>query len=963
MRDGRIIRTAPPRADNERVTRAAATAPRGPARAEPRTIGTGGARGVLQREIRLLGALLGQVIVEQAGESTYTIVESTRQRAIAARRGGGEARLELDVATLDRVTLEAVVRAFGLYFQLVNLAERRDRVRLRARRARATRGTSEGSALRSAFRAHGGATEARAVLDRLSIELVLTAHPTEARRRTVLLALGRVARLLERFDDRRLTPSDDRELRRHLREEITVLWQTAEIRRGAPTPLDEVRTAMAFFDETLYRLAPRLYRATSEALPGRRAGRRDPDVSPPPAPAFLRFGSWIGGDRDGHPDVTAEITEAAMAIQADHVLRGHEAVARRLAQTLAAKVRGPRVPAALQHRLDRDAEALPDLDRSVHERFPDEPFRQRLSFIAERLRRTRTRLTERRGPIAGGYGSAQELLDELAELQVGLVAVGLSRPAWGEVQDLRWQVETFGFHLASLEVRQHAAVHRRRLAAAASQAAPGAATGATPAAATEPGDGRDVDATFRAIRRVQARFGEGALRRYVVSFTEGPDDVTAVLDLAARTGDGSASGARRAAGDSPEPGAPLALDVVPLFESSSALTAAGPILDALLGDARYREHLRSRGDRQEVMLGYSDSNKESGFLTANWLLHNAQAALVEVASRHGIELTLFHGRGGAIGRGGGELERALAGQPPGSIDLRLKVTEQGEVVAARYGDPDIALQHLETITAATIAASAPSHAITLAASIDSGAPVADELSRLAAAAYRSLVHEDPGFAGFFGRMTPIDEIAGLRLGSRPAARARPGDEAPSLDRLRAIPWVFAWSQARVGLPGWYGVGTAIEGWEQAHGEDGRRRLRDLYRSWPFMGAVLDHASMAIARSDLPLARGYASLADQPGDAERWRAIEEEHRRTSAALGRITGEGEREGGDRQGPAGIAPSAGPRAPYVDTLSVAQLEVLRELRRAALDGRSPSEVELLRGLIRLTISGLAAALQGTG
>ena len=906
----------------------ASPARRHPTRAEPRTIGTAGARGVLQREVRLLGALLGQVIVEQAGPEAFELVESTRHRAIAARRSGAGARVELDVAALDPTTLEAVVRSFGLYFQLVNLAEGRERVRVRARRARATRGASEGRAIRDALKTATRRQDVEAVLGRLSVALVLTAHPTEARRRTVLLALRRIGRLMEQVDDPRLTPSADRELRRRVREEITVLWQTAEIRRGAPGPLDEVRTAMVVFDETLYRLMPRVYRAVENAAaPSSGKDRRERDLHPPMTPAFLRFGSWIGGDRDGHPDVTADVTEAAIRIQADHVLRGHEAVATRLAQTLSAKVRGARVPEPIGRRLSLDAEVFPDLDRSVRERFPDEPFRQVFAFMAERLRRTRSYLTERRGPVIGAYADVEHLVSQLAEIQDGLVDVGLARSAWGEVQDFRWQVQTFGFHLAGLEVRQHASVHARR------RSGEGGYPGRL--------DDSEVDEVFRAIGRIQERFGQEALSRYVVSFAEGAADVLTVIGLAADA----------AAGEPP------VLDVVPLFESSAALSAAGPILDEALKDASYRAHLRTRNDRQEVMLGYSDSNKESGFLAANWLLHKAQASLVQVARDHGVELTLFHGRGGAIGRGGGALERALLGQPPGSIELRLKVTEQGEVVAARYSDPEIALEHLESVTGATIAASSATHGGALQAAISEGEEIVEELATTAGAAYRALVTDDPEFAGFFERMTPIDEISSLRLGSRPASRDAGRREAtrPTLASLRAIPWVFAWSQARVELPGWFGVGTALETWEREHGDGGLQRLKALYRTWPFLSALLDHASVALTRSDLAIARGYAALATAPGDADRWAAIESEHARTVGVLGRVIGD------DR--PGGKGPSGGLRAPYVDTLSVAQLRLLAELRRREAEDPAHPDVDHLRWLVRLTINGLSAALQGTG
>jgi phosphoenolpyruvate carboxylase len=895
--------------------------PRDPSRAEPRSIGTFGTHDVLAREVRLLGAMLGEVIVEQAGQDVFDLVETTRQRAIAARRSGGEARVAFDVLPVDAETLEGVVRAFGLYFQLVNLAEARDRVRSAARRARSTSGESEGAKLRAALRRMGDL----AALERLRVSPVLTAHPTEARRRTLLVALRRVAGLLAQADDPRLTPAADRELRRQLREEIAVLWRTAELRRRVPRPIDEVRTAMVVFDETLYRVAPRHYRMIGSVLAGRRAPRLR-DLQPPVVPPFLHFGSWIGGDRDGHPAVTAEVTAETIRIHADHVLRGHEAVATRLSQTLAAKIREPDVPPALASRLAADAEMFPDLGRSLLGRFPDEPFRQRLGFIAQRLRRTRARLV---GPTPGSvnattaYPSADALLAELRELQGALVAANLSRSAWGDVQDFVWQVETFGFHLANLEVRQHAGVHRRAL-----DAAPGMAE-------TEPPGRSEVLETFRTIGRVQEVFGPDAISRYIISFTVSPTDVTNVLDLA------------REAGWGPEP----ALDVVPLLESSEALLGAGALLEALFADPTYRAHLGRRGDRQEVMLGYSDSNKESGYVAANWMLHQAQAALVDVAGRHGIELTLFHGRGGAIGRGGGQVERAVAAQPAGSVDGRLKLTEQGEVVWTRYGDPDLALQHLEVLTAAAVESLVPPDPA-IAHDPAAGTAALDALAATARDAYRSLVYDDPDFGGFFARMTPIREISGLQLGSRPSRRTVAADQRVAINDLRAIPWVFSWSQARVELPGWFGLGTALEAFTARPG--GGERLSTLYASWPFFRSLIDHARLAVGRADMALARGYASLATAPGDAQRWARIEDEFERTKAALDRLP-EGD--------PAASGQSTGLRAPYVDTLSVVQLEVLRVLReREALDP-GDSTLPVLRSLVGLTISGLSAALQGTG
>ncbi|MEZ0239966.1 MAG: phosphoenolpyruvate carboxylase, partial [Chloroflexota bacterium] len=648
-------------------------------RAEPTGIGSAGARDQLAAEVRLLGSLLGQIIAEQAGVELFELVERVRKRMIALRRRDDpieRERLADELGALDLDAAEAVIKAFSLYFQLVNLAEERHRVRTLRRRARAARNgvldDSVAEAVGTLRRLGRSERELDALVGRLQISPVLTAHPTEARRRTVLVALRRTAALLERLDDPRLAPSEDRDIRRRLREEITILWRTADLRIVVPTPLDEVRTAMAIFDATLFSVVPQVYRAVDGALD--RARPRSGGLAgdsgmtgtrPPRVPAFLRWGSWIGGDRDGNPFVTAAVTEETLRIQTDHVLRGYEAVATRLMQTVAPALGGDdaggplagSLDPALIARLAEDARLLPDTERQLQGRFPDEPYRQRFGFIAERLRRTRELLTadgsrplEASGADPAAYPAAEDLDAELAEIQAGLVADRLDRIAWGEVQAFRWQLGTFGFHLASLEVRQHATVHRAARVAIAGGAEPTA----TVAADVSLGE---VLETFRTVRAIQARYGEPAAHRVVVSFTASPTDAIDVLELA-----------RAASPDAPE--AANAIDVVPLFESADALTSAGRILDGLLADPGYRDHLRARRDRQEVMLGYSDSNKESGFLAAAWMLHQAQASLSETARRHGIELTLFHGRGGAIGRGGGPTNRAILGQAPGSIDGR-----------------------------------------------------------------------------------------------------------------------------------------------------------------------------------------------------------------------------------------------------------------------------------------------------
>jgi phosphoenolpyruvate carboxylase len=900
--------------------RPTSTRPNAAVRAEPRAVGTSGARDPLAREVKLLGALLGQVIVEQEGNAALSLVERVRKATIALRRAGpgagaaGRRRLTTDLADVSLHDAEVLIRAFSLYFWLTNLAEEKQRVRSLRQRARRDPGAaideSAAAAIATLRRSGARHDDVLRLMARLQVAPVLTAHPTEARRRTLIVALRRVYRLLDRFDDSRLTPDEDADIRQRLREEISLLWHIAPVRTIAPGPLDEVRSAMALFDESLFVVVPRLYRAVGRAV----AGGADAVA----VPAFLIFGSWIGGDRDGNPRVTAQVSLDTMAIQFDHVLRGYEQVCRRLSQTVTVRAAANEAIAA---RLAADVRALPEIAREQEARFPDEPFRRRFAYVAERLRRSRADAGE------GGYPDAAAFADELAEIDAALRQMGLARVADGELRDLRWQLETFGFHGLSLEVRQHSAVHEACLSARddSAEAAPGVSVA-------------EVRDMFRAIAEIQSRYGEAACQRYVISFTRSATDVRNVLRLA-----------REGWGD----GRPPALDVVPLFESADALDGCAAIVYELLSDRDYRAHLATRGNRQEVMLGYSDSTKESGSLASAWMLFRAQQALVEAARRHDIELTLFHGRGGAIGRGGGPMTRAILAQAAGSVDSRLKLTEQGEVMVERYVNPQIALRHLEQLTYAAVVASAPGdeappHAANLAA--------IDELAAHARATYRALVWEDPDFEAFFAQATPVSELSSLAIGSRPAARGRSAASGPKLESLRAIPWVFAWSQSRANLPGWYGTGSALRAYISAHGREGLPDLQRLYREWPFFATVLDTTEMVLAKADMSVAARYASLASGSRAETIWELIRTEFELTVQTIKDITG---RERLLDNMPV-LQRSIDLRNPYVDSLSELQVLLLGRLR--ALPADDPQRAELLR-LVHLTVSGVAAGLQSTG
>ena len=898
----------------------------------------------LRRDVRLLGRLLGQVLEEAGGPSLLADVERLRRATIALRTADGgrrQARAQVAelVAGFDLDRAELVARAFTVYFQLVNLAEEQHRVRtLRERR-------QDGGPVRESFAAAvtevkeaAGADGLAALLERLEVAPVLTAHPTEARRRAVVDALRRIAAELLRLDAPRLPSDDQATAVRRLLEEITGLWRTAQLRRDRPSPLDEVRSVMAVFDATLFRLVPATYRALEQALAGDAAG-----TGPPPFRPYLRWGSWVGGDRDGNPNVTAETTRTAMAIQADHVLRGLEAVTRRVGRALTVSAAdtppSPELVASLEH----DRAAFPRRAAAIATRWPDEPYLQKLLLAAERLAVTRAALVGgHEGEAPAAYRDPGEFLDDVRLVQASLAAAGAARLAYGELQHLAWQAETFGFHLASLEVRQHAAVH----AAALAELAPGAAGDAaaldrlaTEGWAGEPasvsGPTREVLDTLRVMAELQARYGPEACRRYVVSFSRSAADLAAVRALARlAVPDGS-----------------LELDVVPLFESRADLERACDVLEEYLGLPGAAAWLERRGRRLEVMLGYSDSAKDAGFLAANLALYRAQGDLAAWAAERGIDLVLFHGRGGALGRGGGPAGRAVRGQAPGSVAGRFKVTEQGEVIYARYGNLAIGHRHLEQVTNAVLGASTAQAQQSVAAAEARYLPTATEMAAAAEAVWRGLVERD-GFAEFFARVTPIDELGLLQIGSRPARRAgadQAGGTAGLVD-LRAIPWVFAWSQNRCNLPGWYGLGTGLE--VVAHRRGGLELLREMYEQWPFFRSLIENAEMSLAKADPLVAESYLELGGRP---DLVAAIREEFRRTRVLVTETTGAGRLLG---HRPV-LRQAVELRNPYVDALSFLQVRFLTDLR----NGLEGAEAARAAGLVLLTVNGVAAGLQNTG
>jgi phosphoenolpyruvate carboxylase len=881
----------------------------------------------LRRQVRMLSTILGRVIVECDGPELLAQVEELRLATIALRRSPSDAR-EREVVQLVRELAPEracqVARAFTVYFQLVNVAEERHRVRELQERGRHPEPVHDSvEAAVDDARSAIGEERLTELLGRLEVRPVLTSHPTEARRRSVVDALWRVAELVERLEATRLPRSTADEVERRLAEEITVLWTTDPLRPKRPEPLDEVRATMALFDQTIFRAAPLVYRELDRDL------APDPGARPPRVRAFLRWGSWAGGDRDGNPHVTAAVTRRTMEVQSEHVLLGLEAAARRISRSLTAEAgRVPPGPGLLDL-LRRAEREMTTRAGDLAKRFPDAPHRRALLLAADRVAATRT-------GRAHAYPGPGPFLDDLRAIQASLAEAGARRLAYGELQHLVWQAETFGFHLAELELRQHALEHEAILG----ELAPG--VGRDPAEldrlAEEPltvppgvsAPTADALDTFREVSAIQWRFGVDACRRFVVSGTRDAADLVAVHALA------------RAA----VPDGAIDLDVVPLFETRADLESATAILDEALALPNVAARLERRDRRVEVMLGYSDSAKEIGMLSAALVLYRAQGALAAWARSRRIELTLFHGRGGAVGRGGGPTNRAVLSQAPGSVDGRLKVTEQGEVAFARYGELAIARRHLEQLV----------HATLMASTVDAGSDpawdrfgdTAQELAEAGERAYRQLVTHD-GFAAFFARATPLDLIGELDIGSRPARRSG----APDVASLRAIPWVFAWSQTRANLPSWFGLGSGLAVVAERPG--GPQRLREMVTGWPFFAGLLENAELSLAKGEPVIARRYLELGGRPELVE---AIEREQALTERMVLAATGHAR----PLEGRPLLRNVIDLRNPYVDALSFLQLRALGELRRDAGDG-TDADRRRARELALITLKGVAAGLQNTG
>ncbi|MEZ3159630.1 phosphoenolpyruvate carboxylase [Microbacterium sp. BWT-B31] len=865
----------------------------------------------MRADVRLLSSLLGRVLRECGSPGLYDDVERLRVATIQAYTDESEAAFERAtriVESFSPARAQEIARAFTCYFHLVNLAEEHQRVRvLRERDGRPDRENATDS-VAAAFvhlAAEVGDDTAIARLHALRFHPVFTAHPTEARRRAVSTSIRRLSALLGEHDASLQDGADRRRAQRRMLEEIDTLWRTAPLRPEKPSPTDEVRAVMAVFDETLYTAIPHVYRRVDDALQGPAAGSRTPVVRP-----FVRIGSWVGGDRDGNPFVTASTTRKAAAIASEHVLLGLSRTASRIGRgmTLDAGTTPPNARLiALWKRLRAEDEDEAD---AIAKRSPDEPHRRVMLAIANKIAATGRRDADL------SYRDPEQLLADLRIVQESLAEAGAARHAYGHLQQLLWQVETFGFHLTELEVRQHSAVHARVLGEL------------ERGERSETAD--EVLEVFRTIGFLQQRYGRRAAGRYIVSFTRSADDLAAVYRLAEHA----------AAAGSPAP----VLDVIPLFETFADLQAAPRILAEIVEHPAFVARLAETGRRLEVMLGYSDSSKDVGPVAANLALYEAQAEIAQWAQREGIELTLFHGRGGALGRGGGPANSAVLAQPPHSVDGRFKLTEQGEVIFARYGEPAIAMRHIDQVAAATLLASSPRIERRNRQAAERFHAVAETMDAASRARFHDLV-KAPGFAPWFAQVTPMEELGLLALGSRPARR---GLSVESLEDLRAIPWVFAWSQARINLAGWFGLGTALE----AVGDEAL--LREAYRDWPLFRTMVDNVEMSLAKADARIARRYLALGDRDELASM---ILDELELTLSWVVRVSESSEL----LDSKPVLQRAVKMRSPYVDALSLLQIRALRTLREDAAAG-APADPDAQQ-LLLLSVSGVSAGLQNTG
>ncbi len=926
----------------------------------------------LRDDIRLLGRLLGDTVREQEGDGIFAAVERIRRLSVQLEHDAGREPDSGTRAELERILNDlppgatiSVVRAFSYFLHLANIAE--DQHHIRRRRAHKLLGSTarDGSlplALDRLQESHVPPARIREFFSTALVSPVLTAHPTEVSRKSILHCQRQIAALLDRRDRQQLTEEEEADTDLTLRRAILTLWRTRMLRQNRLAVVDEIKNGISYYDESFFSELPRVYGQLQDLLAKRFP---DEDWTLPP---FFRIGSWIGGDRDGNPFVTADILRTALRLQSTAALDFYLDEIHALGAELPLSQRLVEVSPELEALAGRSP------DTSPHR--ADEPYRRALTGLYARLATT-ARTLDQHEALRHAVGEAQaysrpdEFANDLGVLAGSLAGHGAALLAGGRLRRLMRAVQVFGFHLAPVDLRQNSEVHERTVAELLARAGriPSVATYAAldeearisllaaeiacPRPLHSPYVGYSGEtggelAIFFAARELRQRYGDAALPNAIISKTDGASDLLEVALLLKEAGLLTPAGA---------PGAKprLAMNIVPLFETIEDLRNSAGVMKRLFDEPAYRELVASRGDEHEVMLGYSDSNKDGGFLTSGWELYKAEIELAGVFSAARVRLRLFHGRGGSVGRGGGPSYEAILAQPAGAVSGQIRITEQGEVISSKYSNPEVARRNLEIMIAATLEATLLD--LEHATEPQAWRSIMERLSASAFQAYRALVYETEGFNRYFRESTPIAEIAGLNIGSRPASRKA----SERIEDLRAIPWVFSWAQCRLMLPGWYGFGSAVGDWLAEH-PDGLETLQRMVERWPFFRTLLSNMDMVLAKTDLGIAARYAGLVSDPALREdifgKIRAELELTRRHLLAIL------QRQELLADNPL-LRRSIRNRFPYMNPLNYLQVELLRRYRagKTGDGGQSDTSDERVRRGIHLSINGIAAGLRNSG
>lgn len=907
-----------------------------------------GSASPFRKDVRLLTTLLGDIIREQEGDKIFNKIQEIRELTKTVREKhdpGSVDKLDSLIASLDLAQSYKIARAFTIYFQLVNIAEEAQRVR-RIRSYDADPDLFQDMSLRKLFydlkQAGFKTKEVSDFLSRMDIELVLTAHPTEAKRRTVLNHLLAIASELSKINRPDITETEKQDVILKIKEALEILWHTSEVRQRKVGVLDEVEQELFYFKRTILNLLPDTHKRLQ--LEFTRFFKEDEPGEFP----FLRFGSWVGADRDGNEYVTCEITRETALRQKRFILEVYLAAVEALIGKLSHSQTLAPVSRELKQSLEKDNKRFPALRKELERFESDEVYRKKISFVHHRLKRTHQNRS-------GAYSSAEELLKDLSLIQNSLEKNKGVLAARGDLEKLILQIRFFGFHLAKLDFRDHAKKVRQAL----SEIFPDTAIDQAFLSqkitqGNIPFDKKDLSKSstdmldqLLTMKEIQANVDENISGNYILSMTEDALDILSLLCLAKISGlirvvNGKVTESR--------------IGIVPLFESIDSLDRAHEVMERLFSTPIYRSYLASRKNRQEIMLGYSDSCKDGGYLTANWKLYRAEKRLVETARQHGIDVLFFHGKGGTIDRGGGESHKAILAQPYTASGGRIKITEQGEVVAQKYSNPLIARRNLEQLVTAVVwtnlvsAKQAENHA-----KISLWEKRMDALSDLSYRFYRQLISETPGFLQFYNEATPIRLLKVARIGSRPATRGK----LESFEDLRAIPWVFSWIQSRFIISAWYGFGFALEDYIKQVPE-GLRELREMNREWPFFSSLMHNAQISLAKTDLYIAEHYAGLVEGSELKKRvFDLIVAEHRRAVRAVLDVS--------EQKALLDFHPvlreSIHLRNPYVDPLNYLQCRFLRERKRAEANAKSHSEINKIDDLLLLTVNGIAFGMKSTG